>query len=257
METPLTDAEKKARRAEINRGNAQKGTGPRAASGKSTSRRNGLKHGRHSEFIDYCSAVNPVPVPGESIVDYSRILDALMAKKRPPRPRRKGDHLPCCRRPVGGPTHSLHSPLPPRRRVPNRRSQRPARGLARLRLEIAAAERSIAACNGEFKPLRSFDPFDRPPADFNPATDIAQQIYPSVPKPEEMPVAVSVCNPYVVEKKESAPTEATENSESQSQPKPTTAQEQARAEHGYSIVLPPRRAPQRAEPAPKVRAASS
>ncbi|MCX6608878.1 MAG: hypothetical protein NTV52_35525, partial [Acidobacteria bacterium] len=131
----------------------------------------------------------------------------------------------------------------------------PGGGLASLRLEIAAAARSIAACYRELKQIRSFDPFDRPPANFNPATDIAQQTYSSVPKPEDIPPAAPAPTTEVVENKESEPAETPENSEIQSQPKPTETQEEPRAEHGYSIVLPPRRAPQRAEPPPKVRRA--
>ena len=278
METHLTDEEKKARRAEINRANAQKSTGPRTASGKANSRRNGLKHGRHSEFIDYSSSVNPVLLPGESMVDYSRMLDALMAKIGPRDHAEKEiiyrlaasqwetQRFRCIRLFLLEDKFQTvevkvqHEVLPSCTGALTvarayQAAAGPGGGLASLRLEIAAAERSIAACYRELKQLRSFDPFDRPPVNFNPATDIAQQTYTSVPKPEEMPPGAPGPAAEVVENKEEEPAETIENSEIQSQPKPTTTQEEARAEHSYSNVLPPRRAPQRAEPVPKVRTA--
>ena len=305
METPLTDEEKKARRAETNRANAQKSTGPKTSAGKANSRRNGLKHGRHSEFIDYSSSVNPVLLPGESMVDYSRMLDALMAKIGPRDHAEKEiiyrlaasqwetQRFRCIRLFLLEDKFQTvevkvqHEVLPACAGALTlarayQAAAGPGGGLASLRLEIAAAERSIAACYRELKQLRSFDPFDRPPANFNPATDIAQQTYSSVPKPETPPTA-----PEVVENTEEEPVETPENGEIRSQPKPTATQEahrplrpgtdgrgtrpscraeasplcaflseEARAEHGYSIVLPPRRAPQRAEPVPKVRTAA-
>jgi hypothetical protein len=278
METHLTDEEKKARRAEINRQNAQKSTGPKTSAGKANSRRNGLKHGRHSEFIDYSSSVNPVLLPGESMVDYSRMLDALMAKIGPRDHAEKEiiyrlaasqwetQRFRCIRLFLLEDKFQTvevkvqHEVLPACAGALTlarayQAAAGPGGGLASLRLEIAAAERSIAACYRELKQLRSFDPFDRPPANFNPATDIAQQTYSSVPKPEEVPPAAPAPTTEVVENTESEPTETPENSEIRSQPKPSATQEEARAEHGYSIVLPPRRAPQRAEPPPKVRRA--
>ncbi|MCX6607306.1 MAG: hypothetical protein NTV52_27495 [Acidobacteria bacterium] len=275
METPLTDEEKKARRAEINRANAQKSTGPRTSAGKANSRRNGLKHGRHSEFIDYSSSVNPVLLPGESMVDYSRMLDALMAKIGPRDHAEKeiiyrlaasqweSQRFRCIRlflledKFQTGEVKVQHEVLPACAGALTlarayQAAAGPGGGLASLRLEIAAAERSIAACYRELKQLRSFDPFDRPPANFNPATDIAQQTYTSAPKPEDVPPAAPAPTTEVFENTESEPTETPENSEIQSQPKPS----EPRAEHGYSIVLPPRRAPQRAEPVPKVRTAA-
>ena len=68
-----------------------------------------------------------------------------------------------------------------------------------------------------------------PPADFNPATDIAQQVYTSVPELQEISPAAPSPTMEVFEQTESEPAEITEI---QSQPKPA----QSRAEHGYSIV---------------------
>ena len=226
METPLTDAGKKARRAETNRANAQKSTGPKTEAGKASSRRNGLKHGRRSQFIDYATSTNPVLLPGESMVDYSRILDGLMAKLSPRDPAEKeviyriaasqwelnrfrcirlilledqfqtvadkiqNDFLPSCAGAV-----ALARAY--------QAASGPGGGFSGLRLDIAAVERSIAAGYREFKQLRSLDPFLRPPADFNPATDIAQEIYTSRPEsepepdpePDEAPPAAPQPNP--------------------------------------------------------------
>jgi len=282
METPLTEAEKKARRAESNRANAQKSTGPKTEAGKASSRRNGLKHGRRSQFIDYATSTNPVLLPGESMVDYSRILEGLMAKLSPRDSAEKeiiyriaasqwelirfrcirmvlledqfqtvadkiqNDVLPSCAGAI-----ALARAY--------QAAAGPGGGFSGLRLDIAAVERSIAAGYREFKQLRSLDPFLRPPADFNPATDIAQEIYTSrpesepEPEPDEAPPAAPQPNPQTVENTEAEPTEAPENNDNQSQPEPT----RARVAHGYSIVLPTRRAPQRAEPPLKVRHAGA
>lgn len=276
METPLTDAEKKARRAETNRANAQKSTGPKTEAGKANSRRNGLKHGRRSQFIDYATSTNPVLLPGESMVDYSRTLDSLMAKLSPRDFAEKeiiyriaasqwelirfrcirmvlledqfqtvadkiqNDVLPSCAGAI-----ALARAY--------QAASGPGGGFAGLRLDIAAVERSIAAAYREFKQLRSLDPFLRPPADFNPATEIAQEIYTSrpesEPEPDEAPPAAPQANPQTVENTEAEPAEVPEIGDNQSQAEPL----QARVAHGYSIVLPARRAPQRAEPPPKVR----
>ncbi len=282
METPLTDAEKKAHRAEINRANAQKSTGPKTEAGKASSRRNGLKHGRRSQFIDYATSTNPVLLPGESMVDYSRILEGLMAKLSPRDPAEKeiiyriaasqwelirfrcirmvlledqfqtvadkiqNDVLPSCAGAI-----ALARAY--------QAAAGPGGGFSGLRLDIAAVERSIAAGYREFKQLRSLDPFLRPPADFNPATDIAQEIYTSrpesepEPEPDEAPPAAPQPNPQTVENTEAEPTETPEINDNQSQPEPTPT----RLAHGYSIVLPTRRAPQRAEPPLKVRHAGA
>ena len=276
METPLTDADKQARRAETNRANAQKSTGPKTEAGKANSRRNGLKHGRRSQFTDYSATTNPVLLPGESMVEYSRILDALMAKLSPRDPAEKeiiyrisasqwelvrfrcirlilledqfqtvsdkirNDFLPSCAGAVGL-ARAYQA------------ASGPGGGFSALRLDIAACERSIASGYRELKQLRSVDPFLRPPAEFNPATDIAQQVYTSRPDPEpepdEVPPSAPAPNPQTVENTEAEPTEAPENSDNQSQPEPL----KAHVAHGYSIVLPARREPRRAEPPLKVR----
>ncbi len=71
-----------------------------------------------------------------------------------------------------------------------------------------------------------------------------------------MPPAAPPPTSEVFESTESEPTETPENSEIQSQPNPPFSDKAPRAEHGYSIVVPARRAPQRAEPPLKVRTAA-
>jgi hypothetical protein len=62
MPNQLSPEEKKARRAEINRQNAKKSTGPKTDAGKATSRFNGLKHGARTVIIDLSGS------PGVSVL---------------------------------------------------------------------------------------------------------------------------------------------------------------------------------------------
>ncbi len=58
----LTPEQKKARRAEVNRQNAKKSTGPKTDAGKATSRFNGLKNGSRTVVIDLSGS------PGVSVL---------------------------------------------------------------------------------------------------------------------------------------------------------------------------------------------
>jgi len=62
MSNQLTPEQKKARRAETNRQNAQKSTGPKTDAGKATSRLNGLKNGSRAVVIDLSGS------PGMSVL---------------------------------------------------------------------------------------------------------------------------------------------------------------------------------------------
>src|SRR5690349_3349812 len=64
-------------RAEINRKNAQKSTGPRTEAGKAASRANALKHGLTATTID------PVGAPGEPEGAYRARLDAWVEDTQP------------------------------------------------------------------------------------------------------------------------------------------------------------------------------
>ncbi len=70
---PITAEE----RAEINRRNAQKSTGPRTEAGKAASRGNALKHGLTA------TKIVPVDAPGEPPGAYQARLDAWVADTRP------------------------------------------------------------------------------------------------------------------------------------------------------------------------------
>jgi hypothetical protein len=81
MPNPLTPEEKKARRAEINRQNAQKSTGPKSAAGKANSRLNGLKNGTRAVTIDLGAGAGLSLVTGEDpaayrdmTAEYQRVL---------------------------------------------------------------------------------------------------------------------------------------------------------------------------------------
>jgi hypothetical protein len=81
MPNPLTPEEKKARRAEINRQNAQKSTGPKSAAGKASSRLNGLKNGTRAVTIDLGAGAGLSLVTGEDpaayrdmTAEYQRVL---------------------------------------------------------------------------------------------------------------------------------------------------------------------------------------
>ncbi|MFN7650777.1 MAG: hypothetical protein ACK5UT_25080 [Acidobacteriota bacterium] len=81
MPNPLTPEEKKARRAEINRQNAQKSTGPKSAAGTANSRLNGLKNGTRAVTIDLGAGAGLSLVTGEDpaayrdmTAEYQRVL---------------------------------------------------------------------------------------------------------------------------------------------------------------------------------------
>src|SRR6516165_4071064 len=66
-----------ARRAEINRQNAQKSTGPKTREGKEASRKNALKHGLAALTLD------PVDVPGEPPGGFRKHLDLWVDDLKP------------------------------------------------------------------------------------------------------------------------------------------------------------------------------
>lgn len=81
MPNPLTPDQKKARRAEINRQNAQKSTGPKTEAGKATARLNGLKNGTRAVTIDLGAGAGLSLVTGEDpaayremTAEYQRVL---------------------------------------------------------------------------------------------------------------------------------------------------------------------------------------
>jgi hypothetical protein len=84
MASTLTDEQKKARRAEINRENSKKSTGPKTPAGKMKVRLNGLKHGARSSIIDLSQIESLVLLPCEGPQDYQRVV-ANMADKLQPR----------------------------------------------------------------------------------------------------------------------------------------------------------------------------
>ncbi len=67
----------KKTRAEINRENAQKSTGPRTPEGKAASSKNAFKHGIYS---------NEVVIPGEDAAGYEELLADLRAEHQPVTP---------------------------------------------------------------------------------------------------------------------------------------------------------------------------
>ena len=74
METPLTEAEKKARRAEINRQHAQKSTGPKSDAGKMNSRINSLKNGSRTLIVDNTGRCGLALLSGEDPDEYRNMV---------------------------------------------------------------------------------------------------------------------------------------------------------------------------------------
>jgi hypothetical protein len=70
----LTDEEKKARRAEVNRRNAQKSTGPKSPESKLVTRLNGLKHGAFAKVIDLSDNAGLALLSGEGVADYQAMV---------------------------------------------------------------------------------------------------------------------------------------------------------------------------------------
>ena len=74
MSQDPTDEEKKARRAEINRQNAQKSTGPRTEAGKRNSRLNSLKNGSRTVVVDFTDACGLAMLSGEDAAEYRSMM---------------------------------------------------------------------------------------------------------------------------------------------------------------------------------------
>ena len=83
MTEELTDEEKKARRAEINRQNAQKSTGPKTPTGKAKVRLNGLRTGARSSVIDMSALESLVLLPREDPETYKAVFADYMDKLQP------------------------------------------------------------------------------------------------------------------------------------------------------------------------------
>ena len=283
MPNQLTPEEKKAKRAVTNRANAQKSTGPRTPEGKARARHNSIKHDRRAQLTDYSGAVNTVLLPGEPMAEYVRSVEALAAKLAP----RDEVELEIVHRVAAGQweirrlrcirlvlledqfqtiEHKMkHCAIPEcggalylARAYQN--GTAPGGGLAMLRLDMAAAERTMAAAYRELRQLRILDPIAGPPMAFDPQRSVPCKVYTTAPipklepepKPDEIPPA---SNPEPVENTESEPAETPQNHDERTQPKPLVAH----AGFGFAIAAPNRRPPFRAEPeaepAPRTRTA--
>ncbi len=278
MPSPLTPEEKKARRAATNRANAQKSTGPRTPEGKARARHNSVKHGRRSQLTDYSNGVNTVLLPGENMAEYLRSMEALVAKLTPRDEvelelvhrvaasqweirrfrcirlvlledqfqtvdvKMKHCAIPEC----GGALYLARA---------YQVCAAPGAGLAALRQDLAAAERSIAAAYRELRQLRILDPVAGPPVPFEVDRSVPQRIYTTAPEPiepepdpDENPPTT---NSQLVENTTTEPAETPQNDDERSQPEPLVAH----AGFGFAIAGPTRKLPQQAEPKPKTRTA--
>ncbi len=74
MSQEPTDEEKKARRAQINRQNAQKSTGPKTETGKMNSRLNSLKNGSRTVVVDFTDACGLAMLSGEDAAEYRSMM---------------------------------------------------------------------------------------------------------------------------------------------------------------------------------------
>jgi hypothetical protein len=74
MPDQLTPEQKKARRAEINRQNAQKSTGPKTPAGKAVTRLNGLKNGCRAIVINLSHAPGIALLTGEDAAEYQDMV---------------------------------------------------------------------------------------------------------------------------------------------------------------------------------------
>ena len=83
MSEELTDEQKKAHRAEINRQNAQKSTGPKTPAGKAKVRLNGLRTGARSSVIDMSALESLVLLPWEGPEAYKATVADYMDKLQP------------------------------------------------------------------------------------------------------------------------------------------------------------------------------
>lgn len=83
MPEELTDEQKKARRAETNRDNAKKSTGPKSEVGKMNVRLNGLKHGARAKIIDMSQLDSLVLLPTEGPTAYKKLIANYADKLQP------------------------------------------------------------------------------------------------------------------------------------------------------------------------------
>ena len=83
MSEELTDEQKKARRAEINRQNAQKSTGPKTPTGKMKVRLNALRDGSRSSVIDMSAIESLVLLPWEGPEAYKANVADFIDKLQP------------------------------------------------------------------------------------------------------------------------------------------------------------------------------
>jgi hypothetical protein len=83
MSEELTDEQKKARRAEINRQNAQKSTGPKTPTGKMKVRLNGLRTGARASVIDMSAIESLVLLPWEGPEAYKAVVGDYTDKLQP------------------------------------------------------------------------------------------------------------------------------------------------------------------------------
>ncbi len=74
MPDQITAEERKARRAEINRQNAKKSTGPKTDAGKATSRLNGLRNGTRAVIIDLGGSPGLALLTGEDPNEYREMV---------------------------------------------------------------------------------------------------------------------------------------------------------------------------------------
>ena len=70
----LTEDQRKARRAEINRQNAQKSTGPKSEAGKMNSRINSLKNGSRTVIVDFTNSAGLALLSGEDAAEYRNMV---------------------------------------------------------------------------------------------------------------------------------------------------------------------------------------
>ncbi len=70
----LTEDQRKARRAEINRQNAQKSTGPKSETGKMNSRINSLKNGSRTVIVDFTNSAGLAMLSGEDAAEYREMV---------------------------------------------------------------------------------------------------------------------------------------------------------------------------------------
>ena len=70
----LTEEHRKAHRAELNRQNAQKSTGPKTEAGKMNSRINSLRNGSRTVIVDHTGAAGLALLSGEDATEYRNMV---------------------------------------------------------------------------------------------------------------------------------------------------------------------------------------